>query len=327
MSCIARYFAAFGLIIACHSILQAADVLLFIQPRDDAQIIGRLSSEDPAIQAATEVLDISAAAKGWKWTEVSLKTEGYVPTKSVSKGFEVASGTFVRSQSNSGAIILTTAENGDHFEILSSELDWTHVRFEKPIPVYFKDGAPSNEAFLSATTQTTTVEPIAVSGASSTPSIASFDPNRSVGTTRPSALAPENVEWKAAPAATTQSIQSTEARDLIPPKQQPPKPVVVASQQVAPSERPRMPVVEIGTSTRTFSGKLVREIRNYGPRYPLRLKASNGKRIAYVDISNVFISDLRPYLDRNVFVSGEVSPVVTGSKDLVIYARVLRLAD
>lgn len=327
MSCLVRYLAAIALFFACHPISRAADVLLFIQPRDDAQIIGRSSSEDPAIQAAAEVLDISAAAKGWKWTELSLETEGYVPTKAVSKGFEVAPGTFVRSQSNSGAIILTKAENGDRFEILASELDWTHVRFEKPIPVYFKDVAPSSEAFVTSMTQTTRAEPIAVRSATSNPSIASFDPNQSVGTTRPSALAPENVEWKAGPTATTPSIQSTGPQNFIPEKPRPPKPVVVAPQRVAPSERPRTPDVEIGTPTRTFSGRLVREIRNFGPRYPLRLKAGNGKRIAYVDISNVFVNDLRPYLDRNVFVSGEVRPVVTGSKDLVIYARVLRLAD
>lgn len=77
--------------------------------------------------------------------------------------------------------------------------------------------------------------------------------------------------------------------------------------------------------TRTLSGTLVRRLRKYGPRYPLRLRAANG-RIAYVDMSSLFFSDLRPYLDQQVSITGEVRPLVPGSAELIIQARSLKLA-
>ena len=105
-----------------------------------------------------------------------------------------------------------------------------------------------------------------------------------------------------------------------------PDPVVVPSAETAPPETPRTPQVSAGTPTRALVGQLVREISNSGPRYPLRLHVS-GRRVAYVDMSQIFISDLRPYLNQNVYIRGEVMPVVPGSRELIIIARVIRIAD
>ena len=113
-----------------------------------------------------------------------------------------------------------------------------------------------------------------------------------------------------------QEDEQVEAREII----------VDTSNKTSIRQSPNRPQWANKAPTRTLSGKLVRRLRNYGPRYPLRLRAAN-KRIAYVDMSKLFFSDLRPYLDQQVSISGEVRPLVPGSTELVIQARSLKLAE
>ncbi|MEM8868575.1 MAG: hypothetical protein AAGC73_09940 [Verrucomicrobiota bacterium] len=309
----------------------AKDVILFIQPLENAEVIGRAQSNDPAITDANEVLDISAAAKGWKWTEINLTTEGYVPTKSVTKNFEITPGTLIRNRANSGAIILTKAEATDRFEVLDAGTAWTQVRFNKPIPVYFNLSKVSPDTFVSTTVGPAQPKPrsapVAASAATSSPDISNFNPNETVGTTSPTSLQPENVQWRSVESSPAQTVPAPVETYIPEPATPAPTEVIVSTEYAVQAETPRAPQIAVGSPTRTLSGKLVREIRSYGPRYPLRLKSGNGKRVAYVDISGVFVSDLRPYLGQRVFISGEVRPVVPGSKELIIHARILRLAD
>ena len=101
--------------------------------------------------------------------------------------------------------------------------------------------------------------------------------------------------------------------------------IVDTSNKTSLRQSPNRPKWGDKAPTRTLSGTLVRRLRNYGPRYPLRLRAANG-RIAYVDMSSLFFSDLRPYLDQQVSITGEVRPLVPGSTELIIQARSLKLA-
>ena len=112
-----------------------------------------------------------------------------------------------------------------------------------------------------------------------------------------------------------QEDEQVEAREII----------VDTSNKTSIRQSPNRPKWANKAPTRTLSGTLVRRLRNYGPRYPLRLRAANG-RIAYVDMSKLFFSDLRPYLDKQVSIRGEVRPLVPGSTELVIQARSLKLA-
>lgn len=102
--------------------------------------------------------------------------------------------------------------------------------------------------------------------------------------------------------------------------------LVDAEASLAERVAPKRPKREASTPTRTVGGKLVRRLNTYGPRYPLRLRGASG-RIAYVDVSRLFIHDLRPYLEQQVLITGELRPLVPGSRELVIHARSLRLAD
>ena len=101
--------------------------------------------------------------------------------------------------------------------------------------------------------------------------------------------------------------------------------IVDTSNKTSLRQSPNRPKWGDKAPTRTLSGTLVRRLRNYGPRYPLRLRAANG-RIAYVDMSSLFFSDLRPYLDQQISITGEVRPLVPGSTELIIQARSLKLA-
>jgi hypothetical protein len=44
-------------------------------------------------------------------------------------------------------------------------------------------------------------------------------------------------------------------------------------------------------------------------------------------MTQLFINDLRPLLNKKVQIIGEVRPVVAGSQDLIIQARTIRLAE
>lgn len=101
----------------------------------------------------------------------------------------------------------------------------------------------------------------------------------------------------------------------------------IVPQKTAPSKRiaPTRPQQNSIAPTRTLEGHFVRVISRFGPRYPIRLLDEKNKRLAYVDLSNLFIRDLRPYLNNPVKISGEVRPLVPGSEELVIIARTLQL--
>ena len=102
---------------------------------------------------------------------------------------------------------------------------------------------------------------------------------------------------------------------------------MTGSADLQASELPQTPKVQANAPLRNLTGILTREISNTGPRFPIRLKSPTSKRTAYVDMSHLFISDLRPFLGQSVQLIGEVRPIAPGSDDLVIQARTLRKAE
>jgi hypothetical protein len=101
----------------------------------------------------------------------------------------------------------------------------------------------------------------------------------------------------------------------------------IIPQETAPSNRatPVRPHPQYSEAPRTVEGQFVRVISRFGPRYPIRLLDDKKKRLAYVDLSKIFIRDLRPYLNQLVKINGQVRPLVPGSEELVIIARTLQL--
>ena len=91
----------------------------------------------------------------------------------------------------------------------------------------------------------------------------------------------------------------------------------------------REPVPAIGPAkkARLLTGLLIREIVPEGPKYPIRLESPEGRFIAYVDLSGIFITDLSPYIGQKVYLRGEVHPLPKGSSQLVILVQNIQLAE
>jgi hypothetical protein len=218
----------------------------------------------------------------------------------------------VRAAPKTNAPILTTVQGNDRIQITASNDQWSTVRFRKAVPVYFREHTPpahtADQVLGHALPQRPTINPYAKT--------TNIDPN---------ALAPENVKWRAAPAGTPDPVRPQ--RQELTQRRAKPTSIMTGSADLQASELPQTPKVGSDAPIRNVNGILVREITNSGPRYPIRLKTRNGQRIAYVDMSHIFISDLRPFLSKYVQIIGKVRPVVAGSQDLIIQARTIRIAE
>ena len=78
---------------------------------------------------------------------------------------------------------------------------------------------------------------------------------------------------------------------------------------------------------RLLTGQLVRQIEVDGPGYPIRLKSPEGRLIAFVDLSGIYMPDIDPYLGKKVYLRGQIHPLPNASGQLVILAETLRLSN
>ncbi len=285
------------------------DIILHLTPSEDAAIIAQLTSTAPLVQTARPVLDTEKAQQGWKWLEYTTTLDGYILTEQLSKNFEVAPDSLVRVEPTNQAHVLTLIQPSDQFEITASNDRWSTIRFRKAVPVYFRQHA----------VPTYTADQVP---GHALPQPLQIDPNAKTANISPSALKPENVKWRAAPAGTPDPVLPKKTSSTARAK---PSSIMTGSTDLQGSELPQSPEVQADSPLRNLTGTLVREISNTGPRYPIRLKSSEGQRIAFVDMSHVFISDLRPFLKQTVQVIGEVRPLVPGGEELIIQARTIRI--
>jgi hypothetical protein len=99
---------------------------------------------------------------------------------------------------------------------------------------------------------------------------------------------------------------------------------------MVPSEqtqaRETTPELGPAKTPRLLTGQLVRQISADGPDYPIRLLTPEGRLIAYVDLSRIYISDLSPYLNQKVYINGQIFPLPKANSRRVILAESLKLA-
>ncbi|WP_269522278.1 SH3 domain-containing protein [Coraliomargarita parva] len=302
--------------------LRGADMALHLSADEHSPVIATVPEGSPALRQSAPVLERKAAEEGWRWLDYRARVQGHVPSARLSKNFEIDLDTFIRATPSSNAPVLSLVEPGDQFEIVEANDDWTTVRFTKNIPAYYKTSTRISER-----PALSVAAPAAMPGARKA---VAYDPNASLGKTAPEDLAPENVVWSVRkpgsqplPAASPPIRPETTESD----RNLQPIDIVVAPTQTQAIDTPQRPADSVGVPMRRLNGKLVREISSFGPRYPLRLKSARGERIAYVDMSRLFIPNLQPYIDQQVRIHGEVRPLVPGSRELVIVARTIRLAE
>lgn len=78
---------------------------------------------------------------------------------------------------------------------------------------------------------------------------------------------------------------------------------------------------------RLITGILTRDIVSEDRAYPIQIQSHEGRLIAYVNLSEIFISDLSPYINQKVYLRGVIYPLVGNSSRLVIIADNLSLAE
>ena len=301
-------YALTTLICAAH--LNGKDVILRLAPSAEAAIIAKIDAHSSLIQSSRAVQESDKTQPGWKCLEYSATFKGYILSQRLSKNFDAAHGSLVYLEPNEYSRVLTTIQRNDNFEIIAHNDIWSTIRFHKSLPVYFNS--------LDIPNYTADQVPV-----HALPLRLKIDSNAEVGQLAPSALRPENIKWHAAPLGTPIPNLAQKAQPNVRVQS---RSIMISAADQQKSELPQRLEFDANSPLRNLTGTLVREMSPKGPRFTLRLKSPNGQKTTYVDMSQLFINDLRSLLDQIVQIIGEVRPIVAGSQDLIIQARTIRLA-
>ena len=308
------------------------DLLLRLQPDEASPVVKRIIATEKVLLDAAPVAD----APEWQQLELMLPLEGYVPAAALTKNFEIVERTAVRFLPSANAFELTKIEPGDRYEIGGAEAEWTRVTFQKKLTAYFSADASPTEIDMTESREISAPEPPTLELPTDSGPAGEdrreegrFDPDAPVGTRNPDELPPENVVWKTGPRSPA-PIRQPQPRAI---EATPSAPALPDGIMVGPSETQAR---EKKTSTeapgadqpsRRLTGILVREIRGDGPAYPIRLRSPEGRLIAYVDFSGIFISDLSPFINSQVDLRGPVRPLRHGDRRLVMFAREIKTTE
>ncbi|ADE54341.1 hypothetical protein [Coraliomargarita akajimensis] len=291
--------------------LSAQDVMLRFHPDAAATIVGRVDANHPAFSRGQAVRDPELAAAGWFWTELKASFSGYVSTEGLAKDFSVATGTLIRSKASNQASVLTVVEKNDRIFANASDesAQWSQVEFTKAVPVYYLHSElPSTTALdtprtaLGGNHAEPAPQPIAAPYKRRINNDNSFTINRS---------GPVQVYETVTPPPPAPAAKPKPAEPL-------PESIMVERRESPTSNSQPL---ELGMQT--LSGHLKRNRQSTENSYSLQLKTL-GYQDAFVDISGIFISDLRPFLDKPVIINGKVESLSPGSDIRVIRAQSLK---
>ena len=308
------------------------DLLLRLQPDEAAPVVKRILATEKVLLDAAPVAD----APKWQQLELMLPLEGYIPTAALTKNFEIVEQTPVHFLPSANAFELTTIEASDDYKIGEAETEWTRVTFQKTLTGYFPAGASPAEIDTAEAREITAPGPPTLElptdpGPADGDGQAKvrFDPDVGVGTRKPNELPPENVVWKTGPRSPA-PIRQPQPRAIEPIPSTPalPEGIMVSPAETQAREKSKTTEApDADQPSRRLSGILVREIREDGPAYPIRLRSPEGRLIAYVDLSGMFISDLSPFINNQVDLRGPIQPLRPGDRRLVMFAREIKNAE
>ena len=254
--------------------------------------------------------DPSLAEQGWQQTTVTSSYTGYLPAEELGKNFFVPPGSIIRVDPDPQAPALTTCEPYDHMRVsgLSQNRNWAIVRFTKAVTVYYAiHERPETVAIDTPRPQ-------------HKPKLQSNKPAVNI---MPDSLEPESAVWIPGGEPLQYKPSSAPAANLV--VERPPGSSAI---MVQPSEQQALSPAasEDATIVRNLAGILQRERGSEPAHYPLRLYQGN-KCIAYVDMSGIFVSDLRPYLAQKVLIQGRTRRLGPDKQATVIQARSIQLTE
>lgn len=279
----------------------ASDVLLRTAADPDATVIGRIPPTHAAFASGVPVSNPTKAKDGWYQTLVQTAHQGYVPTDELGKNFSIQPGTVVRVSPSLEAAPLTTCQEADRIKVtaLSDDRIWATVKFNKAVTAYYLISELPNTVAIDSPRPLQT-------------HISRLEPNKPVVTIDTHRKGRETAV--SIPQGTITGYTPIGPTDL-----------VVTTQDSSNQNSSTAPTTSDAVIRNLF-GTLQRERGSEPAHFPLRLYRGN-KRIAYVDMSDIFISDLRPYLGKQVLIQGEVRPLSADSSESIIQARSLQLSE
>lgn len=309
------------------SLPAAEDIILRLRPDVTAPALTRITATEKVL------LDAAPAGENSEWSQLELKVpfDGYVPVAALSKNFAIIEGTPVHALPDANSEAITSAKDGDLYEVKRVGDDWATVSYTKELTTYFLSGAaPANPVESAPEPMQLDPSPLPPvlelepAGPTYIPqqNAPGFKPELGVGLTAPEELPPENVVWKRAPSSRAATP------DPKPKINQPPSlpdGIIVSPGDTQARESSEKNIPEPEGPLRLLTGTLVREIDTVDPEYPIRLRSPDGRLIAYLDFSGIFIDDLTPYIDQRVFLRGHLTTVQPNSKDLVLHVRKIQL--
>ncbi|MGJ8652280.1 MAG: hypothetical protein ACSHX8_03310 [Opitutaceae bacterium] len=287
------------------------DVQIRLNPSLKSPVTFSVSPDAPVVQNAITITNAGLAQQGWMRSKHPITFEGYLSSAQLSKNFEIELKSKVFSGNDLKGPAITIIEAGDNIELLAVEDTWSQIRIKKDMPVYFK---------LGETREPTPIYlPPVETYTPQTSSNTHFDPNLRVGTVNPGSLPPENVVWTSA---------TNTPPPALPAESKPAAtPIASTLSQIDTSDSSALSKVRPDGRIYRLSGTLIRGINQEAPRYALQLEDSNGAHIAYVDVSQMYIEDIRPYVNQLVYIHGEVQPIEPNSPNYAIIARTLRISQ
>lgn len=322
----------FGL---CSNSHAAKEILLRLQPTDDAPVIAKITASEKVILDAPPAP--ANAQFGWRQLALPTPFEGYVPVAALDKSLTIVAGTPVHYLPTANSAQITQVATGDDYEVVRAKEEWATVRFRKHITGFFVDDSTEDVAidFDAIQVPLVSTQP-AVAARAPTPMPvaipaprARVNPDAPIAQLDPKTLPPENVTWQSAGSPTHAHAAPTP--EQAPSNSHSPRPTAHASNIMVPSAqtqaREAAPDLGPAKTPRLLTGTLVREINSSGPGYPIRLKSPEGRLIAFVDFSGIYISDLSPYIGQKVYLRGQIHPLPDTPGQLVILAESLRLAE
>lgn len=333
----------------CLSARGSREILLQLAPEPDAPVIAKITATEKVI------LDAAPARRnaelGWRQLALPTPFEGYVPKATINKDFSITSGTLIRYLPDSNSAEITEVASGDRYEVVREQGDWATVRFDKPVTGYFlleatRSGAPVGIDPKTPRSPGRTIPapsvPFAESAQPSVPMVEPLaipaprrpvNPDEPISQLDPGSLPPENVVWQPAAAAARSEGEGegeSESEGVAAARSEGEGEIEGVSIMVTPEQtQARETAPELGPdkTPRLLTGQLVRQIEADGPGYPIRLKSPEGRLIAFVNLSGIYLPDIEPYLGRKVYLKGQVHPLPEARGQLVILAENLRLAD
>ncbi|MEO0508386.1 MAG: hypothetical protein AAF065_00830 [Verrucomicrobiota bacterium] len=296
------------------------EIELRLHPDEAAPIVSTIVATEKVL------LDAVPADEDWLTLKLDIPFEGYVPTATLNKNFAIVPGTAVRHLPSGTADMLTEVAEGDIYEILNAKDGWTTAGFIKRMTVFYKRPAPAEPIIENAP------EPPVLN-------LVPLPEPLTIDEPKPEQPTPaEPIEWQGRRPTPNRVLNRTwrPAPPII--RQQPYRPVaapeypeeyddiMVGPEETQVGEKSKS-TPESDKALRLLTGILVREITAEGPTYPVRLRSPDGRLIAYVDFSGIFIEDLNPFLKQRVYLRGQIFPVKPNDSQLVIFAKEIQLAD